>query len=493
MEARMILDADCEAGKISRHLYGHFSEHLGRCIYGGFWVGEDSKIPNRKGIRSDVVDALKALKVPNLRWPGGCFADEYHWTDGIGPRERRPSMVNTHWGGVTESNHFGTHEFMELCAQLGCEPYICGNVGSGTVREMSQWVEYLTMDGISPMSELRASNGRKEPWKVSLWGVGNENWGCGGSMRPEFYADLYRQYATYCRNYGSNKIFKIACGPNGADYNWTDALMRMAGDRMDALSLHHYTVPFDSWDGKHLASDFDESDWLRTMICAARMDELLTRHSAIMDKYDPSKKVALAVDEWGTWFKVEPGTNPGFLYQQNTLRDALVAGLTLNIFNRHSGRVRIANIAQTVNVLQAMILTEGERMLLTPSYHAFEMYKGHQDAIALPFHLKGPDLDWGKESVPQLSASASRSESGKILLTLCNLHPSSSLDVHCEARGFKGSKATARILTADDMHSHNTFERPDALKPAPYDEFKLKGGVLSLSMPSKSLLALELD
>jgi len=482
------IDADRPGATISRHVYGHFSEHLGRCVYGGFWVGEGSKIPNRKGIRTDVVEALKAISIPNLRWPGGCFADEYHWMDGIGPREKRPSMVNTHWGGVTESNHFGTHEFMELCEQLACEPYICGNVGSGSVREMSQWVEYLTMDGKSPMTELRAANGRKEPWPVKFWGVGNENWGCGGSMRPEYYADLYRQYATYCRNYGSNKLFKIACGANSFDYNWTEVLMRQAGDRMDGLSLHYYTVPSE-WNSKKPAADFDGADWLETMLKASKMEELLTRHSTIMDKYDPSRRVALIVDEWGTWFKEEPGTNPGFLYQQNTLRDALVAGVTLNIFNAHASRVRMANIAQTLNVLQAMILTEGERMLLTPSYHVFEMYKGHQDAQSLPCHVQAPALSDGKSSLPQLSASASKAADGSLLLTLCNLDLSKSLALDCQLRGFAPSKVSARVLTAGNMREFNSFEEPERLKPRAFDGVSIKDGSLKIEVPPKSLLS----
>lgn len=360
MTLKGVLNADVGQGTINRNIYGHFSEHLGRCIYEGIWVGEDSPIPNTNGIRSDVVEALKNIKIPVLRWPGGCFADEYHWKDGIGPRADRKRMVNTHWGGVVENNHFGTHEFMELCRQLECEPYINGNVGSGTVQEMSEWVEYLTFGGESPMSLLRAENGREEPWKVTYFGVGNENWGCGGNMRPEYYADVYRRYQTYVRNYGDNKIHRIACGPNSDDYNWTEVLMREAARFMDSLTLHYYTVPGE-WQNKGPATGFAEREWFTTLRKTLHMDELITRHSVIMDKYDPERRVGLIVDEWGTWYDVEPGTNPGFLYQQNTIRDALVAGLTLNIFHKHHQRVRMANIAQTVNVLQAVILTEGEK------------------------------------------------------------------------------------------------------------------------------------
>ncbi|NQT19985.1 MAG: alpha-N-arabinofuranosidase, partial [Planctomycetes bacterium] len=319
---RIVINTDIGEHKIDRHIYGHFSEHLGRCIYDGYWVGEDSPIPNERGIRKDIVKALKTAKTPNLRWPGGCFADEYHWMDGIGPREERPTMINTHWGGVTENNHFGTHEFLDLCEQIGCEPYICGNVGSGTVQEMSQWVEYVNFDGVSPMANLRRENGRDKPWDVKFWGVGNENWGCGGNMRPEYYADLVRRYGCYCRNYPNRKLYKIACGANGANYEWTDTLMRQAGYAIDGLALHYYCG---SGKDSRSATQFKEIDWFDQLKKAWFMDELLVKHSAIMDRHDPEKRIALIVDEWGAWHAVEPGTNPGFLYQQNSLRDALVA------------------------------------------------------------------------------------------------------------------------------------------------------------------------
>jgi len=307
---RLIINVNEKKSVINKNIYGHFSEHLGRCIYEGLYVGEDSKIPNKKGMRTDVVEALKHIKVPVLRWPGGCFADEYHWKDGIGEKSTRKRMVNTHWGGVVEDNSFGTHEFMELCGQIGCEPYINGNVGSGTVQEMQEWVEYLTFDGISPMAELRAKNGRKEPWKVKYWGVGNENWGCGGNMRPEYYADVYRQYQTYVRSFGENKIYKIACGANDWNYNWTEKVMRSAGNYKDAITLHYYTLPNSDWHNKQSATIFDEDMYYQTIQKALCMDRLITDHSKIIHKYDPENKVGLIVDEWGTWYEVEPGTNP---------------------------------------------------------------------------------------------------------------------------------------------------------------------------------------
>jgi len=462
---RLIIDADLTLGTINRNIYGHFSEHLGRCIYEGIWVGEDSPIPNTRGIRKDVVKALKDIKIPVLRWPGGCFADEYHWKDGIGPREDRKRMVNTHWGGVIENNHFGTNEFLDLCEQLECEPYICGNVGSGTVQEMQEWVEYVTFDGESPMALLREKNGREKPWALKYFGVGNENWGCGGHMRPEFYADLYRRYQTYVRNYGKNKIFKIACGPNVADYKWTEVMMREAAGFMDGLSLHYYTVPGDSWQNKGSATDFTEDEWTKTMTKALFMEELITKHSTIMDKYDAKKRISLIVDEWGTWFNVEPGTNPGFLYQQNTLRDALVAGLSLNIFNNHCDRVQMANIAQTINVLQAVVLTDKERIVLTPTYHVFEMYKVHHDAQLVRSTILNENAN-GKNGGASLSVSSSINSEGALNISICNPSIDKVVELDVDIRGFsKIESLTGRVLTDKKMSAHNTFDDPQALVP----------------------------
>ncbi|MFM9329584.1 alpha-N-arabinofuranosidase [Paenibacillus mesotrionivorans] len=483
------IDAAKTAGTINRNIYGHFAEHLGRCIYEGIWVGEDSPIPNTKGLRNDVTAALKGLNIPVLRWPGGCFADEYHWMDGIGPKENRPRMVNTHWGGTVENNHFGTHEFMELCEQLGTEPYINGNVGSGTVYEMQQWMEYLTFDGESPMANLRKLNGREEPWKVKYFGVGNESWGCGGNMRPEYYADEYRRYGTYVRNYGDNKVYKIACGASEGDYHWTEVLMREAGRHMHGLSLHYYTLPTGNWQNKGSATEFDSTAWFETLRRTLYMEELLTKHSAIMDKYDPEKRVGLIVDEWGTWYNVEPGTNPGFLYQQNSLRDALVAGINLNLFHQHCDRVQMANIAQTVNVLQAMILTEGEKMVLTPTYHVFEMFKVHQDAELVPVELESPSYTLGAVSIPQLSVSCSRNAEGKLHLSLCNLHHAEAAPVQVKLSGLTDAapELSGRILAHDSLQAHNTFADPEKVKPAAFTALEWKDGVLSATLPPASV------
>ena len=491
--SKIIINADIKKGKINKNVYGNFAEHLGRGIYGGFWVGKDSEIPNINGIRRDVVEALKGLKLPVLRWPGGCFADEYHWKDGIGEPNLRPKMVNVYWGGVTENNHFGTHEFFELCELLGAEPYICGNVGSGTVQEMREWIEYMTFDGESPMSNLRAENGRKQPWKLTYFGVGNENWGCGGNMRPEYYADLYKRYSTYIRNFSDNKIFKIACGANENDYNWTEVLMREAGRFMDGLSMHYYTVPGEFWSGKGSATGFEEGEWFTTMKKSMKMDEFITKHSVIMDRYDPEKKVALIVDEWGTWYEVEPGTNPGFLYQQNTIRDAIVAGIHFNIFNKHCNRVKMANIAQTINVLQSVILTEGDKMILTPTYHAFNMYKVHQDGKLIDLSIEGADYIYGNDKIPQVSATASIDENDRLHISLCNLSPVKPIDIQCELRGKVMTKVTGSILTADEMNAHNTFENPKNVSPQSFDSASIEEGRITAALPAMSLVTLEVE
>ncbi len=485
-----IVNADLGSLAINRHIYGHFAEHLGSCIYGGLWVGENSSIPNVRGIRKDVVGALRQIRIPNLRWPGGCFADTYHWMDGIGPRDKRPSIVNTNWGGVTENNHFGTHEFMDLCEQLGTEPYITGNVGSGTVREMEQWVEYLTFDGQSPMADLRRANGRDKPWKIQFWGLGNEAWGCGGNMRAEYYSDVLRRFQSYLHNFSGNRLYKIACGASDDGYAWTDVLMRETARVIQGLSLHYYTV---DWANKGSATNFGEQEWFKVLKKTLFMSELIERHSTVMDRYDPKKRVGLMVDEWGTWYDVEPGTNPGFLFQQNSLRDALVAGINLNIFNNHCDRVRMTNIAQTINVLQAVILTRDSSMVLTPTYHVYEMYKEHQDATLLPLELKAADYAFEKDTIPAVSVSASRNKDGRIHITLCNLDPGNSNQVAISLRGAAISRVSGRILIAGAMNAHNTFEKPDAVKPVEFSGARIISSGLDVKLPPKSVVALSVE
>ena len=491
---KLVVNADQGKHTISKHIYGHFAEHLGHCIYGGFWVGEQSSIPNTRGIRNDVVKALKDLNIPNLRWPGGCFADEYHWMDGIGPRNGRPKMINTHWGGVTEDNSFGTHEFLDLCEELGTEPYICGNVGSGTVEEMSKWVEYITSDAESPMTDLRRENGREKPWRVKYWGVGNENWGCGGNMTAEYYAGEYRRYATYCRNYSGNHLYKVSGGPYGDDFHWTEVLMKAAGGMHQGMSIHKYTGSDPKNDKEGYADVFSDEEYYRNVFNTYTMDETLARQSTIMDRYDPGKGIGLIVDEWGNWYKVQPGTNPGFLYQQNSLRDAITAAIHFNIFHSHCDRVHMANIAQLVNVLQALFLTEGEKMLLTPTYHAFDMYKVHQEAKMLPVNLDTPELrDGGNRPFKQVSASASVNSDGVIHISLVNTHLDNAIEVECTLNaGHKLVKNGGQIITSGNIQDHNTFDAPDKVALKDFSDFSVKDNKITVKLPAKSVVTVAL-
>lgn len=498
-EATLTIHADQGKQKIYKEIYGQFAEHLGSCIYGGLWVGENSAIPNEKGYRTDVLNALKNLKVPVLRWPGGCFADEYHWMDGIGPKENRPKMQNNNWGGTIEDNSFGTHEFLNLCEMLGCEPYISGNVGSGTVEELAKWVEYMTSDGDTPMAKLRRQNGRDKAWKVKFLGVGNESWGCGGNMHPDYYADLYRRYQTYCRNYDGNQLYKIASGASDYDWNWTKTLMNEAGHTMNGLSLHYYTVT--GWSGsKGSAINFNDDDYYWTMGKCLEVESVINRHAKIMDERDPQKKIGLLVDEWGTWWDEEPGTIPGHLYQQNALRDAFVAALSLNVFHRHTDRVRMCNIAQVVNVLQSMILTDQKgtgHMVLTPTYHVFEMYKGFQEATYLPMDVKcdtiqvrGDNHARDGRKVPVLSTSAAKQTDGSYIISLANVSLDKAQDVSIDLQGATAKAVTGRILTSKKVTDYNDFEHPNVVAPADFKDAKLKKGKLTVKVPAKSIVVL---
>ncbi len=488
------IDVTKSKDRINKNIYGHFSEHLGRCIYDGLYVGENNtQIPHKNGVRLDVIDALKKLKIPVLRWPGGCFADTYHWRDGVGPKATRPSMLNVWWGNVKEDNSFGTNEFLNMCEELGAEPYLSGNVGSGTPSELSDWIKYTTHpNGSSPMPELREANGRSKPWKVQFWGLGNEAWGCGGNMTPEFYANIYRQYATFMSQASPNEpIYKIASGANSADYKWTEVLMRdLPPNMFDALGLHHYSVI--DWKKKGSATDFSEQEYFTTMRQALKMEELITKHSAIMDKYDPQKKKHLAVDEWGGWYEVEPGTNPAFLYQQNTMRDAMLAGSTLNIFNNHADRVKMANLAQIVNVLQAVILTEGNKMLVTPTYHVMEMYTVHHDAMMLPLQVTGTDYVFGKEKLKAVNASASKDDRGLTHISLVNIDPKKEHTVTINVTGAAYQSLSGRILKSASMQDYNTFQEPSKITPVSFNGATLTKNKLTVKLPPVSVVVLEL-
>ena len=486
-EVLVTVDAAKPGAVINKNIYGQFVEHLGTGVYGGLWVGPESKIPSIKGWRKDVVNALKDLHVPVVRWPGGCFADEYNWRDGIGPRAKRPVMVNTNWGGVVDNNAVGTHEFFDLVELIGADAYVNGNVATGSPRETAQWIEYMTGEGKSTLSRLRARNGRAKPFKVAFFGIGNENWGCGGNMTASYFTNLYNHHATFAHASGENGPKLIAGGGLDGDVAWTDHLSRNIRAPASAISLHYYTVPGRGGSSKGAATGFGEDHWISALQDALHMDELLDKNVAKLEQNDPQKRFTFAVDEWGTWYEPTPGTPPRFLQQQNTLRDALVAALHFHIFHAHADRVSMANIAQMVNVLQAMILTDGDKMALTPTYHAFRMHVPFQDAVALPVTLdKHPQYSFGSVGIPALSASAARAKDGKLYLSLVNTNPKEAVTISVALAGAAAKSATGSVLTAGAMDAHNSFAAPKAVMPTPL-QARAEHGKLSITLPAKSV------
>ncbi len=492
VDVSVTIRADEPGPVINPNVYGQFAEHLGAGIYEGVWVGEKSRIPNTNGYRNDVIAALRELKVPVVRWPGGCFADEYHWRDGIGPRNKRPVKVNTHWGGVPETNEFGTHEFMAFAEMIGAKVYISGNVGSGSVQEMADWLEYLTSDTVSTLANERRKNGRKEPWDVHYFGIGNETWGCGGNMRPEYYADLFRQYATYIKTPPGKRPVIVASGGNDEGTRWVEVLTAMVERDLNAISHHYYTTPTGVWKQKGNSIGFGEDQWISTLANTMKIDDYITNNVCILDRNDPKGETAFYVDEWGTWYDPEPGREPGFLYQQNTLRDALVAAINFNIFHRHARRVQMTNIAQMVNVLQAMILTDGPRMALTPTYHVFHMYKPFQGATFLPTDISTPDYKLGDARVPAVTVSAARDTEGKIQLALVNLDPKREARVTARVRGANAQSASGRVLTADAMDARNTVDAPTDVQPTSFEASR-EGDEIVLVLPAKSVSVVQLQ
>jgi alpha-N-arabinofuranosidase len=492
-KTELVLHHDKPGGKIERTIYGQFAEHLGRGIYEGIWVGEKSPIPNTRGFRKDVIAALKELRIPVIRWPGGCFADEYHWRDGIGPRGSRPVRVNTHWGGVEETNAFGTHEFFELIELLGSEAYIAGNLGSGSPQEMAEWMEYITSDTTSTLANLRRKNGRDKPWKLAYWGVGNESWGCGGNMRPEYYADLYRHFATFLKAPEGNRPKLVASGGYSELTVWTDVLSKNVPGNIDGISHHYYTLPTADWSKKGSAIGFPEKEWISTLAGTLLLDEYIQVNKKALAKNDPKGKIKLYLDEWGTWYDAAPGTNPGFLYQENTLRDALVAAVNFNIFHRHIDRVHMANIAQTVNVLQAMILTDKEKMVRTPTYYAFKMHVPFQDATFIPVEIKKSHrYALGDTSVPSVMTTAAIGADKKVYLSLVNLDPGKEATISADLKQHSAKSARGEILTAAAMDARNTFDSPEQVVPKPV-KYEIKDGALSIKLPPKSIVVLALD
>lgn len=476
---------------IDRHIYGQFAEHLGTGIYGGIWVGENSSIPNIHGYRSDVVAALKKIHVPVIRWPGGCFADLYNWRDGIGPREKRPTRINVHWGGVTDDNAFGTHEFMNFAELVGADPYVSINVGSLTPYDAAQWVEYMTSSENASLANLRRANGRDKPWQLKYLGIGNETWGCGGNMNGDYAASVNARFSSFVNAPASMGTIKVASGATGnstgrgAAEAFTEAMMK-GGGRLQALSFHYYAMPRGGDRGP--ATGFSEAQWARELNLAREMEPLVSKVSAVMDKYDPQKKVALYVDEWGSWYNQEPGTHPGFLYQQNSLRDAEVAALTLNIFHRHTDRVKLAAIAQMVNVLQAMILTDGPKMLLTPTYHIFDMYQPFMEATPFPATVQGPQYSFDGQTMPMVDVSVARGKDGKLYLALVNTDPHRPAHVVTNLDG----TGRGRILTGPAMDTHNTFAAPDTIHPVAFTGTSQNGKAV-FDLPARSVAVVSLN
>jgi alpha-L-arabinofuranosidase len=477
--------------KIDANIYGQFIEVLGHGIDGGIYVGEKSPIPNTRGFRNDLIAAFKDIKVPLVRWPGGCFADFYHWRDGIGPKDKRPITLNYSWGGVEEKNEVGTHEFFDFAELIGAKIYLSANVGTGSPKEMMDWLEYISSDTKSALAEERRKNGRDKPWKVDYLGIGNETWGCGGSMTPEYSADLHNQYAEFVRGPRERRPARIASGANAEDYNWTEVLMKKSASRMDGISLHYYTLPTGKWDKKGEGVGFSEAEWMKTFVQTEKMETLLTKHTAIMDKYDPKKRVALFVDEWGTWYDPEPGSNKSFLEQPNTLRDALVAAINLNTFHRHADRVRMTSVAQTVNVLQAMARTKEEKMYLTPTYQVFKIYVPFQNATSLAANVTSADYVVGDDKLKAVDISAARGTDGKIYVSLVNLDPTHPANVTALYDGKPLTVIAGQVITADKMDAGNSFEAPNALTAKP-----LKGKALGkqgvVKIPAKSVTVLEI-
>ncbi len=489
---KITLNTDQARTIISKHIYGHFAEHLGRCIYDGLYVGTgNANIPNTGGVRNDVIKALKDLKIPNLRWPGGCFADTYHWKDGIGPKNERKAIENLSWGNVREDNSFGTDEFLNMCELLGAEPYLAVNMNSGTVQEAVEWVQYTNhANRTSYLTDLREKNGRSTPWKVKYWGIGNESWDCGGNMTADYYINLYKQYATAMTSYSNTEgLFRIAVGPGTPDYTWTETVMKNVPlKRLEGISIHHYSVI--NWAHKGSSFQFSDQEYFTTMQQAWRIEELITKNSEVMDRYDAEKKVALIVDEWGGWYETDPGGTQ--LYQQNTMRDAMIAGLTLNIFNNHADRVRMANLAQIVNVLQSVILTNKEKLLLTPTYHVMEMYKVHQDATLIPLQITSNSFVKGENKIQAVSASASKDATGKVHISLTNIDNVNGQEIEIGIPGSKASHVTGRILTSLKIQDHNTFDNPTNVIPQVYKNAVVSKGILKVSMPPGSVIVLEL-
>ncbi|MEQ9507273.1 MAG: alpha-L-arabinofuranosidase C-terminal domain-containing protein [Hyphomonas sp.] len=483
-QTRVTVDETAPIGTIAPEVYGQFLEHLGAQPYGSIWVGEDSDIPNTDGIRDDVFAALDALDIPVIRWPGGCYSDRYYWRDGIGERAVR---TNAAWGGTLEPNTFGTHEFFNLAERLGAKTYLNINIGTGTPKDAADWLEYITATTGDRAAE-RGTNGRAEPWKIDFLAIGNETWGCGGHITAETYADIYTLYASFAKTEGEQPT-RIISGSHDENIEYSDEILKhpyIAG-LSEGISVHFYTLPTSDWSVKGAAVGFPEAEWFSTIERAIRMEDVVTEQIAMLDRYEAlDEDFGLYVDEWGTWYDPETEDTPA-LYQQNTMRDAVVAALTLNIFHAHADRVKMTNIAQMVNVLQAMILADGPDMVLTPTYHVFEMFKPFQGAEALPVTYDAPAYSHGERTVPAISVSVARTPDGQLIVALVNADANASHAVDLSALGTV--ELEGRILAADTMDAHNTFTDPEAVAPTAFAVDR-KGQAVIATLPPRSVVVL---
>jgi alpha-L-arabinofuranosidase len=483
---------DQAIGTIRPEVYGQFAEHIGGVIYDGIWVGHDSKIANTDGIRQAIIDHVKTLGPVVVRWPGGCFADRYHWRDGIGPASKRPRRFGR-WREETESNQFGTHEFLRFCRLCGVRPYLAANVGTGTPEEFQQWVEYCNAPaGSTTLADERVTNGDREPFHVEYWGVGNESWGCGGKFIPEDYCREYRRFVEWLPKYDT-VLFRIAAGPNSNDLDWTRRFFARWADGsradLEGWAPHYYCGTTGH------ALNFSVDQWYEQLHKANRMETLIKDQWAAMGEFDRRHEVKLVIDEWGSWHPAGTEINPRHLFEQmGTLRDALVAALSLDTFNRHADKVRMANVAQLVNNLHSLFLADGDKFVATPTYHVYTMYRGHQDARAVRIDVQAPDTSFqvrgGTERITRLAGSASRTRDGRATLTLAHLHASEPADVHISLHGGAAREVRHTVLTHNELNAHNTFERPDVVTPRT-TTLDVRGAELRCTLPPASVNALE--
>jgi alpha-N-arabinofuranosidase len=498
---KAVVHADREIGTVRPDFHSHFAEHLGSCTYGGIWVGKNSPIPNIDGFRKATVEYLKELGVPVLRWPGGCFADDYHWRDGIGPASKRPRRVNIHWGKYTEDNSFGTHEFLAFCRLIGAEPYLAANVGTGTPQEMRDWIEYCNYPKGSALADERAANGSPEPFNVRYWGVGNELWGCGGNYRAEDAAREYRRFATFARAVGGNQVYLVGCGPSGNDARWTRGFMdTLAGGLTpNGYSMHYYeggSLPPEQFTPEAMYQQFNTFP---------RVEQAVTAQRTLLDGYDPNRRIGLFLDEWGVWDRLTDNSK-GRLWQQSTMRSGVAAALGLNVFNRIADKLYMCNIAQIVNVLQSVLLTdgpEGKNCVRTTTYYAFMLFKPHRGNTAVEVETDAPRLtDFGgrggrggrggqPEPPPDMSLSASR-QGSKMVLSFVNPRHDVDMDVDCALRGATAKSGTAQILHDSDINAYNGFDNPDRIVIKSH-EVAVEVGRVRITLPSMSVATVTLE